>query len=78
MNFWNESGLEFTDISTEQFREYTFAGGQILRIENPLQLNISESGGHRIFDAQGFSYYVPKGWLHLKWQARKGQPNFVK
>jgi hypothetical protein len=78
MNFINESGLEFTDISSEQFREYAFANDEILRIENPLKLHVSESGGHRIFDAQGNSFYVPKGWLHLRWQAKEGQPNFVK
>lgn len=76
--FVNESGLEFTDISSEQAREYTFPDGTIVRIENPLQLNVSESGGHRIFDAFGSSHYIPKGWIHLQWWVFPDKPNFVK
>jgi hypothetical protein len=77
-NFVNESGLEFTDISSELRREYTFPSGTIVAIENPTHLNVSESGGHRIFDALGASHYIPKGWIHLQWWAFPGKPNFVK
>ena len=76
--FNNASDLEFTDISSEQWREYQFLGGQAIRIEAPLKLNVSASGGHRVFDAEGVSHYVPAGWIHLKWTAKDGAPNFVK
>ena len=76
--FTNESDLEFADISSEEWREYRFAGGDVVRIERPLKLNVSESRGHRIFDADGRSHYVPWGWIHLSWGARDGAPNFVK
>lgn len=76
--FRNESDLEFTDISSEAWREYQFQSGAIVRIEKPLRLNVSASGGHRIFDAQGESHYIPFGWIHLRWEAKPGAPNFVR
>ena len=76
--FRNDSDLEFSDISSEAWREYQFESGAVVRIENPLRLNVSESGGHRIYDAQGQSHYIPYGWIHLKWEAKPGEPNFVR
>lgn len=76
--FRNATDLEFTDISSEEWREYYFPGGEIVRIDAPVMLNVSESRGHRIFDACGISHYIPPGWLHLKWKVKTGAPNFVK
>jgi hypothetical protein len=78
MNFNNESGLTFTDISGEEYREYTFPGGDKVRIEHPEKLNVSASGGHRVFDGNGKSHYLPVGFIHIEWEAKIGQPNFVK
>lgn len=76
--FENATDLEFADISSERYREYRFRGGDVVRIEAPLKLNVSESGGHRIFDAEGVSHYIPAGWIHLIWVAKEGEPNFVR
>ena len=76
--FRNESGHDFTDVSSESWREYRFIGGDVVRIERPLWLSVSESRGHRIFDAEGRSHYIPWGWIHLSWSAREGEANFVK
>ncbi len=76
--FINGSQLEFSDISSEKWREYRFAGGDVIRIEQPLKLNVSESGGHRIFDASRRSHYIPWGWIHLSWETKDGAPNFVR
>jgi hypothetical protein len=76
--FINESGLEFADISSESYRNYNFPDGVIVHIEYPLKLNVSKSGGHRIFDASGTSHYIPAGWIHLSWRVKDGSPNFVK
>ncbi len=84
----NETELKFTDISSEEFRTYTFGnslakGGRIsdeyatTTIHGPQHLNVSR-GGHRILDKDGISHYVPKGWLHLSWKAKDGEPHFVK
>lgn len=75
--FKNESGLEFVDISSELYREYEFEN-KIVRIDEPLRLHVSESGGHRLFDSGGVSHYIPTGWIHLHWQVKDGEPNFVK
>lgn len=75
--FKNGSNLEFTDISNNETRVYVFENKNI-EISKPLYLNVSKSGGHRIFDAQGISHYIPSGWVHLYWKAKKGKPNFVR
>jgi len=73
----NRSAHKFTDISSEEFREYTFPTGLKVRIDAPTDLAVSASGGHRILDAAGMSHYVPPQWVHLTWKAKPGQPNFV-
>ena len=75
--FKNSSNNVFVNIGSEVSRTYLFPGGDEVTINDPLFLSVS-AGGHRLFDADGNSHYVPKGWIHLKWKARDGQPNFVK
>lgn len=74
--FINESKYKFVNISSEAYREYRFTNG-VVRIEQPLYLATS-AGGHRLFDTQGKSHYVPNGWIQLTWEAKPGEPNFVK
>ena len=69
--------MDFQDISSEQYREYVFSGGETVRIDEPRQLNVSASGGHRVSDASGMSHYIPTGWLHLRWLPKDGAPGFV-
>ena len=76
MEFVNRSGLEFKDVSAEEYREYLFPAGVSVRISAPLKLNVSASGGHRIFDASGVSHYIPAGWVHLQWKAKEGSAHF--
>lgn len=71
-----DTNLKFTDISTEQWRVYRFSNDQI-HIDNPVALNVSRSGGHRVLDAAGVSHYIPRGWNHLSWLPKDGEPNFV-
>lgn len=78
MAFRNESGLEFTDISSEHYREYNFGQQGFVRIREPKKLHVSASGGHRIWDGNGVSHYIPTGWIELTWKAKEGEPNFVK
>jgi len=74
----NTSENEFTDISSELFRQYSFGNGAELVIQDPIALSVSASGGHRVLDASGTSYYVPTGWNYLHWKTRDGSPHFVK
>lgn len=75
--FRNATDLKFTQIESEAYRTYVFPDREVT-IVNPIALNVSKSGGHRVFDAQGVSHYVPSGWIHLHWKARSEKPHFVK
>ena len=77
--FINGTDLDFSDISVENERIYTFTNGRQLKITAPLFLHVSGSGGHRLYDAEGYCYYVqPKEGWSIRWQVREGQPHFVK
>ncbi len=77
-DFINTSGLSFIDISTEAVRRYHFKGDEVVVIPGPLMLHVSRTGGHRIYDENGVSHYIPKGWIELSWVAKPGEANFVK
>jgi len=70
--------LEWKDISEESYREYTFLNGVSYKIVNPIALNVSDSGGHRIYDDKGVSYYIPYIWIALKWEGKeKGEAQYA-
>lgn len=77
-DFRNGTDLQFTDISSEKYRNYIFENGEALRIENPLALHVSESGGHRVFNADGESVYVPAGFRMIVWETKDGYDHFVR
>ena len=63
--------LEWKKIDHELYREYSFiVDGKItrVRIDNPVLLNVSKSGGHRILDVDDVSYYIPFKWISLIWE----------
>lgn len=76
IDFINKSDLQFKDISAEEYREYTFSNEAKVKIEKPLLINISDSGGHRLFTESGESHYIPAGWIQLKWVAKPGEAHF--
>lgn len=78
MEFNNKSELEFNSISSEKYRVYEWGNGVSIKITQPLFLNVSKSGGHRIFDNSGKSHYIPSGWIHLYWESYVNTPHFVK
>ena len=78
LEFKNDTDLVFDDISSEQYREYNFGKNGFVKINNPLKLNVSASGGHRLYDASGQSHYIPAGWISVSWKSKEGLPNFVK
>jgi hypothetical protein len=77
IEFKNESKLIFTDISSEQYREYIYPDSHVRRYDSPLQLNVSPNG-HRLFLADGRCVYVTKGWESIVWEVKEGAPHFVK
>jgi len=79
IEFKNTSELKFKDIDDEEFRTYTFIrDGKIfyVTIREPLKINVSPSGVHRIFDSSGECHYIPPGWIHLKWRSKEGADHF--
>lgn len=81
-DFINYGENEFINIDSEVYREYVFQVPNspftnTIRINNPLKLCV-KSNGHRVWDTNNESHYIPSGWIHLKWKVKDGQPNFVK
>lgn len=74
LEFRNASSKKFQSLESELARTYKFPDGEVI-IENPLWINVGP-GGHRVFDAQGVSHYIPKGWIHLSWTVKDGKPHF--
>ena len=70
------AGEVFKDISNEQWREYVFVGIRV-RILWPLRIHISKSGGHRIYDDDGCSHYIPPKWVHIRWKKKANEKDFV-
>lgn len=78
IEFKNQSGLDFVDISSEEYRVYKYADGSEYKVQGPQKLHVSKAGEHRLFDESGLSHYVCKGWCAIQWKAKEGQPHFVK
>lgn len=74
----NATDMQFVDISSEKSRTYRFPGNEMIHIPAPQYLHVSRIGGHRILNAHGVSFYIPKGWIMLSWEAKDGEPHFVK
>ena len=76
-----KSDLKFIDISSEEYREYTFVTDTGIKVkqryDDPLKLHVSKSGGHRLFTANGHAYYVSPGWIGIEWVSKKDKPHFV-
>lgn len=68
--------LEFKSLEDEEYRVYIFSKNESVRIENPVALHVSGSGGHRVFDKSGVSHYIPNKWIHLYWEVKHGEKPF--
>lgn len=77
---------EWLPIDNEEFREYIFPGG-VVRIDNPVKVMIRfkpEGHSHRIVccdrekpaPEQYTSYYIPAGWLAIRWRGIDGTEAF--
>lgn len=68
------------DISSEEFRIYTYAGGETFRIDEPAELHvITDERGitHRVVDKGGMTHRPERGWVGISWKPREGAPAFV-
>jgi hypothetical protein len=68
------------DITSEEYRTYTYPDGSTFSIEDPAQLHVltDEKGtSHRVIDKAGVTHRPERGWLGISWKPRDGQPAFV-
>jgi len=59
----------------EEYRTYVFFEEGFkceVTIEKPVFLIVTDNG-HRIFDEERKSHYVPYGWKHIVWQNTEGR-----
>jgi hypothetical protein len=76
--FQNADELEWLDISHEMWREYMYADGTVIRIEEPLRLNVKQKSGgdsHRVVTST-LSHYIAPGWHAIRWERRPGTAPF--
>ena len=69
---------EWSDISDEKWREYFYPNGESIRVPDPASLRVKRDGtytgagsrdSHRIECKHGIHYYVPPGWLGMRFAA---------
>ena len=68
------------DISSEEYRIYTYPNGSEYRINSPLALHIiqDEKGAtHRVTDNFGMTHRPERGWVAIAWKPRDGARVFV-
>lgn len=65
------------DITSEEYRTYTYADGQKFRINQPVTLYLLNGGGHRIVDKSGVTHRPERGYLGISWKPKDGQPPFI-
>lgn len=79
--------LGWKDISNESYRTYLFPSKVNSAFSRPLvEVTIDlpklvainfKSGGHRVIDAFGNGWYIPAGWVALKWEGfEEGVPAY--
>ena len=73
----NNPDLKFNSLEDEKFRVYEFPNGTSVKIDCPVALAVSASGGHRVLDVLGVAHYIPSGWHHLYWQPKEGTLPFA-
>ena len=66
------ANMSFSSLESEKSRIYHFPNDEKRVIVDPIAINVSRSGGHKVIDAEGITHYIPKGWLELTWKAKDG------
>ena len=65
------------DISSEEYRTYSYANGGEYKITAPCELHIMPNGSHRVIDQAGITHRPSPDYVGLSWKPRDGQPAFV-
>lgn len=65
------------DVSTETARTYVYSDGSAYAIESPRKVYVTETGSHRVVDADGWTHRPEPGWIAIKWLPQTDAPAFV-
>lgn len=65
------------DISSEEYRRYTYPDGSSFTVRQPLRLTITGSGSHRVEDMQGETHRPSPNYIAISWKPKAGAPAFV-
>lgn len=65
------------DITSEEYRVYTYADGRRFTIVDPVSLFVLASDNHRVVDKAGVTHRPTRNWVGLSWKPRDGEPAFV-
>lgn len=68
------------DISSEEYRVYTYKDGSTFRIEAPSVLHVlNDDRGetHRVVDESGLTHRPARNWIAISWKPRRNAPAFV-
>lgn len=63
--------LEFKSVENETYRLYIYKNGFTIKVDNPVAIHISRSGGHRLILASGRCMYVKAGWIAFAYEKAK-------
>lgn len=62
------------DVSSEQYRFYTYPNGDVFRITGPVDLYITKNGSHRVVDVDGVTHRPERGYVGISWKQSNGKP----
>ncbi len=62
------SNFQEKDISAEEYREYEYTDGLIIKITEPKTLYLFERGSARVLDKEGVVHYIPGNFKKLRWK----------
>lgn len=68
------------DITSEEFRIYTYADGSTFRIADPATLHIIEDEKgvtHRVVDKSGVTHRPERNFVGISWKPSDGKPAFI-
>lgn len=71
-----KEAIQPIDISSEEYRVYTYPNGAKFRIDAPTQLFIID-GSHRVVDVNNVTHRPERGYVGISWKPILGQPAFV-
>lgn len=71
-----EKTMKNLDITSEQYRTYHYPDFDYT-VQLPQYVILSDSGTHRVLDAEGVSHWIAAGFKAISWKVKEGEKNFT-